>query len=151
MQAGELAGAPVTGVEVKLVDGSYHSVDSSEMAFKIAGSMAFKDAYEQADAVLLEPIMSLEVTVPDDTVGSVNGDLNSRRGRLLGMEPASGMTTIRAEVPMAEVLTYSQSLTSMTGGRGDYALSFLRYEEVPTHIAQKLIEAAKREKEEAKT
>jgi elongation factor G len=150
MQTGELAGAPVTGVQVQLVDGSYHSVDSSEMAFKIAGSMAFKDAYEQADAVLLEPIMSLEATVPDDTVGSVNGDLNSRRGRLLGMEPAGGMTTIRAEVPMAEVLTYSQSLTSMTGGRGDYALSFLRYEEVPTHIAQKVIEAAKREKEEAK-
>jgi elongation factor G len=151
MQSGELAGAPVTGVRVRLVDGSYHSVDSSEMAFKIAGSMAFKSAYEQADPVLLEPIMGLEVSVPDDTVGSVNGDLNARRGRLLGMEPAAGMTTIRAEVPMAEVLTYSQSLTSMTGGRGDYSLSFLRYEEMPPHIAQKVIEAAKREREEAKT
>ena len=150
MQHGELAGAPVQGVRVRLVDGSYHSVDSSEMAFKIAGSMAFRAAYEAADPVLLEPIMALDVTVPDDTVGAVNGDLNSRRGRLLGMEPAGGMTMIRAEVPMSEILTYSQSLTSMTGGRGDYAMTFLRYEEVPTHIAQKLVEQARREREEAK-
>jgi elongation factor G len=150
MARGELAGAPVRGIRVLLVDGSYHSVDSSEMAFKIAGSMAFKTAYEQADPVLLEPIMALEATVPDETVGAVNGDLNSRRGRLHGMEPRGGMTTIRAEVPMSEVLTYSQSPTSLTGGRGDYALSFLRYEEVPTHIAQKIIEAATREREEAK-
>jgi elongation factor G len=152
MLKGELAGAPVTGVRVRLVDGSYHTVDSSEMAFKIAGSMAFKSAYEKADPVLLEPIMSLEAAVPDDTVGAVNGDLNSRRGRLLGMEPVGvGMTSIKAEVPMGEVLTYAQSLTSLTGGRGDYTLSFLRYEEMPAHIAQKIIEEAKREKEEAKT
>jgi len=150
MARGELAGAPVQGVRVLLVDGSYHNVDSSEMAFKIAGSMAFKAAYEKADPVLLEPIMSLEATVPDDAVGAVNGDLNSRRGRLHGMEPRGGMTSIRAEVPMAEVLTYSQSLTSLTGGRGDYALGFLRYEEVPTHIAQKIIETAQKEREEAK-
>jgi len=150
MGRGELAGAPVQGVRVLLVDGSYHSVDSSEMAFKIAGSMAFKAAYEKADPVLLEPIMSLEATVPDDAVGAVNGDLNSRRGRLAGMEPRGGMTTIKAEIPMSEVLTYSGSLTSLTGGRGDYSLTFLRYEEVPTHIAQKLIEDARREKEEAK-
>jgi elongation factor G len=150
MSRGELAGAPVQGVRVVLVDGSYHNVDSSEMAFKIAGSMAFKSAYEKADPVLLEPIMSLEATVPDDAVGAVNGDLNSRRGRLHGMEPRGGMTQIKAEVPMSEVLTYSQSLTSLTGGRGDYALSFLRYEEVPTHIAQKIIEAAQKEREEAK-
>jgi elongation factor G len=147
MASGELAGAPVQGVRVRLVDGSYHTVDSSEMAFKVAGSMAFKTAYEKAQPVLLEPIMVLDVTVPDDAVGAVNGDLNSRRGRLQGMDPAAGMTTIRAEVPMAEVLTYSQSLTSMTGGRGDYHMEFLRYEEVPAHIAQKLIEAAKKEKE----
>jgi elongation factor G len=147
MAHGELAGAPVQGVRVRLVDGSYHTVDSSEMAFKVAGSMAFKSAYEKAQPVLLEPIMQLEVTVPDDAVGGVNGDLNSRRGRLQGMEPKGGMTSIRAEVPMAEVLTYSQSLTSMTGGRGDYHMEFLRYEEVPAHIAQKLIEAAKKEKE----
>ena len=114
------------------------------MAFKIAGSMAFKQAYEKADPVLLEPIMEVEVTVPDEAVGAVNGDLNSRRGRLLGMEPKGGMTTISAEVPMAEILTYSQSLTSMTGGRGDYHMHFLRYEEVPTHVAQKVIEASRR-------
>jgi elongation factor G len=150
MQHGELAGAPVQGVRVVLVDGSYHTVDSSEMAFKIAGSMAFKSAYEKADPVLLEPIMEVEVTTPDEAVGAVNGDLNSRRGRLQGMEPRGGMTNIKAEVPMAEILTYSQALTSMTGGRGDYHMHFLRYEEVPAHIAQKVIDEAKREKEEAK-
>ena len=150
MQHGELAGAPVQGVRVTLVDGSYHNVDSSEMAFKIAGSMAFKSAYEQADPVLLEPIMEVEVTVPDEAVGAVNGDLNSRRGRLQGMEPRGGMTTIKAEVPMAEILTYSQSLTSLTGGRGDYAMHFVRYEEVPAHIAQKVIAETKKELEEAK-
>src|SRR5881275_740376 len=147
---GELAGAPVQGVRVTLVDGSYHSVDSSEMAFKIAGSLAFKSAYEKADPVLLEPIMEVEVSVPDEAVGAVNGDLNSRRGRLQGMEPRGGMTTIKAEVPMSEILTYSQALTSMTGGRGDYHMQFLRYEEVPAHIAQKVIEQTKKEKEEAK-
>jgi elongation factor G len=93
--------------------------------------------------------MELEVTVPDESVGAVNGDLNSRRGRLQGMEPAGGMTSIRAEVPMAEILTYSQALTSMTGGRGDYHMSFLRYEEVPSHVAQKIIDAAKKEREAA--
>jgi len=150
MHHGELAGAPVQGVKVELVDGSYHTVDSSEMAFKIAGSMAWKDAYMNADPVLLEPIMELEVTVPDEAVGAVNGDLNSRRGRLQGMEPVGGMTTIRAEVPMAELLTYAQSLTSMTGGRGDYSMHFLRYEDVPTHVAQKVIEETRREREAAK-
>ena len=147
LQHGNLAGAPVQGVRVTLVDGSYHNVDSSEMAFKIAGSMAFRSAYEQAQPVLLEPIMELEVTVPDEAVGAINGDLNSRRGRLHGMEPKGGMTTIKAEVPMAEVLTYNQALTSLTGGRGDYHMQFVRYEEVPAHIAQKLIEAAKRDNE----
>jgi elongation factor G len=149
MEHGELAGAPVQGVRVRLVDGQQHQVDSSEMAFKIAGSMAFKEAYAKANPVLLEPIMEVEVAVPDDTVGAVNGDLNSRRGRLQGMEPRGGMTSIKAEVPMAEILTYSQALTSLTGGRGDYHMHFLRYEEVPTHIAQKVIDESKREQEEA--
>ena len=128
MQTGELAGAPVQGIRVVLVDGSFHTVDSSEMAFKIAGSMAFKQAYEAADPVLLEPIMEVDVTVPDDSVGSVNGDLNSRRGRLQGMEPRGSMTAIKAEVPMAEMLTYAQALTSMTGrpGRLPHALRALR-------------------------
>jgi elongation factor G len=150
MQHGELAGAPVQGVRVRLVDGQEHSVDSSEMAFKIAGSMAFKEAYTKAQPTLLEPIMELEVTVPDEAVGAVNGDLNARRGRLLGMEPLGGMTTIKAEVPLAELLTYAQSLTSMTGGRGEYSMHFLRYEEVPAHVAQKVIEEARRERDAAK-
>jgi elongation factor G len=150
MVHGELAGAPVQGVRVKLVDGSYHTVDSSEMAFKIAGSLAFKAAYENADPVLLEPIMQLEATVPDESVGTVNGDLNSRRGRLQGMDARGGMTLIRAEVPMSEILTYSQSLTSMTGGRGDYSVAFLRYEEVPAHVAERIVEQVRREREEAK-
>jgi elongation factor G len=150
MQHGELAGAPVQGVRVRLVDGQQHNVDSSEMAFKIAGSMAFKDAYAKADPVLLEPIMELEAVVPDDAVGAVNGDLNSRRGRLQGMEPSGGMTSIKAEVPMAEILTYGPALTSLTGGRGDYHMHFLRYEEVPSHIAQKVIDETKKELEEAK-
>ncbi len=150
MLHGELAGAPVQGIRVRLVDGTYHNVDSSEMAFKIAGSMAFRSAYEKAEPVLLEPIMEVDVATPDDAVGSVNGDLNQRRGRLLGMEPKGGMTSIRADVPMSEMLTYAQSLTSLTGGRGDYHMHFARYEEVPAHIAQKLIEQTRREREEAK-
>jgi elongation factor G len=150
MQHGELAGAPVQGVRVLLVDGSHHNVDSSEMAFKIAGSMAFKAAYEKANPVLLEPIMEVEVMVPDDTVGAVNGDLNSRRGRLQGMEPRAGMTSIKAEVPMAEILTYSQALTSLTGGRGDYHMHFLRYDEVPAHIAQRIIGEVKKARDEEK-
>ena len=150
MQHGELAGAPVQGVRVRLVDGSHHTVDSSEMAFKIAGSMAFKQAYENADPVMLEPIMELEVTVPDDAVGAVNGDLNSRRGRLHGMEPVGGMTSIKAEIPLAEILTYSQALTSLTGGRGDYHMHFMRYEEVPAHIAQRVISETKKEQEEVR-
>jgi len=137
-------------VRVRLVDGSHHTVDSSEMAFKIAGSMAFKQAYENADPVMLEPIMELEVTVPDDAVGAVNGDLNSRRGRLQGMEPVSGMTSIKAEIPLAEILTYSQALTSLTGGRGDYHMHFMRYEEVPAHIAQRVISETKKEQEEVR-
>jgi elongation factor G len=152
MLHGELAGAPVQGIRVQLVDGSYHTVDSSEMAFKIAGSLAFKQAYEQADPVLLEPIMEVDVTVPDDAVGSVNGDLNSRRGRLHGMEPVGGgMTMIKADVPMAEMLTYGPSLTSMTGGRGDYHMAFARYEEVPSHVAQKVMAEAQKEQEEVRT
>jgi elongation factor G len=150
MEHGELAGAPVYGIRVSLVDGMEHQVDSSEMAFKIAGSMAFKEAYAKADPVLLEPIMELEVTVPDEAVGAVNGDLNSRRARLLGMEPTGGNTTIRAEVPMAEVLTYQQALTSMTGGRGDYHMTFVRYDDVPQHVAQKIIEQTQKEREAAK-
>jgi elongation factor G len=150
MQSGDLAGCRVVGVRVRLVDGSYHTVDSSEMAFKIAGSMAFKKAFAEADPALLEPIMGLDISVPDESVGDVIGDMTSRRGRVLGMDPGSGLTTIHAEVPMAEVLSYAPDLTSMTGGRGDYTMSFLRYEEVPGHVAQNLIAAAAKEKELAR-
>ena len=144
MVQGPLAGFPVVGIKVRLVDGSYHTVDSSEMAFKVAGSMAFKKAYSEADPVLLEPVMSVEITVPEESVGDIIGDLNSRRGRPLGMEPVGTVTQIKAEVPMSEMLGYSPDLTSMTGGRGDYSMSLARYEEVPTHVAQKLVERPRR-------
>jgi elongation factor G len=147
MQTGVVAGYPVKDLKVRLYDGSYHTVDSSEMAFKVAGSMAFKDAMENASPVLLEPIMTIAVTVPEDSVGDVIGDLNGRRGRPLGMEPKGSMTEVKAEVPMSEVLTYAPDLRSLTGGQGDYALEFARYEEVPSHLAQKVISAAKQEDE----
>src|SRR5215208_4627857 len=147
MQHGTLAGYPVKDVRVTLYDGSHHSVDSSEMAFKIAGSMAFKQAMDQADPVLLEPIMLVTVTVPEDVVGDVVGDLNSRRGRPLGMEPKGAATEIKAEVPMAEILDYAPDLRAITGGRGDYTIEFLRYEEVPSHIAQKVIAQSQSEAE----
>jgi elongation factor G len=149
MKDGVVAGYPLRDIRVTLYDGSYHSVDSSEMAFKIAGSMAFKKAAEQAQPVLLEPIMQALVSVPEDAVGDVIGDLNGRRGRPLGMEPKAGMTEIKAEVPMAEMLNYAPDLRSITGGRGDYTMEFLRYEEVPAHLAQKVISAAGAEQEAA--
>jgi elongation factor G len=142
METGVLAGYPANGIRVRLYDGSYHSVDSSEIAFKLAGAAAMRDALEHAHPVLLEPIMLVSVSVPEDCVGEVIGDLNSRRGRPQGMEPAGGMTEIKAEVPMAEMLSYAPDLRSITGGQGDYTLEFLRYEEVPTHLAQKLVEVA---------
>jgi len=127
---------------VTLVDGSYHSVDSSEMAFKIAGSMAFKKAAQNAAPALLEPIMTVTVSAPEDAVGDVIGDLNGRRGHPLGMEAKGSATEIKAEVPMAEMLTYAPDLRSITGGQGDYSMELARYEEVPSHLAQKVIEAA---------
>jgi elongation factor G len=145
MNNGAVAGYPVKGVRVRLYDGSYHTVDSSEMAFKIAGSIAMKQALEDAGAVLLEPIMLMTIVVPEASVGDVIGDLNSRRGRPLGMEPQAGMTEVKAEVPMAEVLSYAPDLRSLTGGQGDYTLEFVRYEEVPAHLAQKVVAAAREE------
>jgi elongation factor G len=145
MESGTVAGYPVKGVRVRLFDGQYHSVDSSEMAFKIAGSMAMKQALDQANAVLLEPIMLVTLSVPEDSVGDVIGDLNSKRGRPLGMEPVGGMTEIKAEVPMAEMLTYAPDLRSLTAGQGEYTMDFERYEEVPGHLAQKVVEEAQTE------
>jgi elongation factor G len=142
MQHGVLAGYPVKDVRVTVFDGSYHTVDSSEIAFKLAGSIAMKQALEQADPVMLEPIMMVTLTVPEDCVGDVIGDLNSRRGRPQGMEGAGGMTEIRAEVPMAEMLTYAPDLRAITGGQGDYTMEFLRYEEVPGHLTAKVMAQA---------
>lgn len=145
MEHGTVAGYPVKDVRVRLVDGSYHSVDSSEMAFKVAGSHAMREALEHARPVLLEPIMQVAVTVPEESVGDVIGDLNSRRGRPLGMEPAGGMTEVRAEVPMAEMLAYAPDLRAITGGQGEFAMEFDHYEEVPPHLAGRVVEQAREE------
>jgi len=144
---GVIAGYPVVDIKVELFYGSYHEVDSSEMAFKIAASMAIQKGVKSANPCLLEPIMEITVTVPDEFMGDINGDLNSRRGRILGMEPAGGgRQRIRALVPEAEILRYSTELRSKTGGRGSYSLSFAHYAEVPEHIAQQIIAAYEAQK-----
>jgi elongation factor G len=150
MAQGVVAGYPVRGVRVRLFDGKFHPVDSSEMAFKIAGSVAFKDAMQQAGPVLLEPIMIVTLNVPEDAVGDVIGDLNSRRGRPLGMEPNGHTTEIKAEVPMAEMLTYAPDLRAITGGRADYTMDLARYEEVPGHLQQQVVAAASKDEEAVK-
>jgi elongation factor G len=150
MRAGTVAGYPIQDVKVTLFDGQHHSVDSSEMAFKIAGSMAFKDAMENAQPTLMEPIMTVTVVVPEEYVGDVIGDLNSRRGRPLGMEPKGAVTEIKAEVPMAEMLDYAPDLRAITGGQGEYSMDLARYEEVPGHVAQQVVRQAQEEKEAVK-
>jgi elongation factor G len=146
---GLLAGYPIVDVKVKLYDGSYHDVDSSEMSFKIASHLAFKKAFEMCRPVLLEPIMTISVTVPDDNMGDVIGDLNSRRGKVLGAESKGrGQQVVRAHVPMSEVLRYAPDLRSMTSGRGDFALEFSHYEEVPPHIAERIVKEAQAAKAE---
>ena len=147
MEEGVVAGYPVVDVGVKLVDGSYHTVDSSEMAFKIAAAMAFRKGMEQAKPVLLEPIMNVEVTVPEAFMGDIMGDLNSRRGRIQGVDSAGALQKIRAQVPMAEMFKYSIDLRSMTQGRGFFTMSFSHYEEVPPQVAEQVIAAARAEKE----
>lgn len=145
---GFLAGYPVVDFRVALYDGSFHTVDSSEMAFKVAGSMAFKKAMELCKPVLLEPIVTITVTVPDENMGDVIGDLNSRRGKVVGVEPKAHSQVIKAVVPMSEVLAYSNDLKSMTSDRGLFSTEFSHYEDVPTHMAQKVIaEAAAAKKE----
>jgi elongation factor G len=140
LDKGVIAGYPVVDIIVELHFGSYHDVDSSEMAFKIAASMAIQKGVKEAKPCLLEPIMLIEVTVPDDFMGDINGDLNSRRGRIIGMEPlGGGRQVVKAHVPEGEVLRYSTDLRSMTGGRGSYALTFDHYDEVPEHVAQQII------------
>ncbi len=150
MRVGTVAGYPIQDVKVRLFDGQHHSVDSSEMAFKMAGSMAFKDAMERAQPTLMEPIMTVTVTVPEEYVGDVIGDLNSRRGRPLGMEPSGAVTEIKAEVPMAEMLDYAPDLRAITGGQGEYSMDLARYEEVPGHVAQQVVQQAQQEKEAVK-
>ncbi len=149
LQNGIIAGFPVVDVSVRLFDGKMHTVDSSDMAFQIAGSMALKKAASQIEMGLLEPIMEVEVVVPEEFMGDISGDFNSKRGRVLGMEPGPHGQVIRVLVPEAETLNYSAELRSITGGRGNFTMKFSRYEEVPAHIAQKLAEKAQKEKEEA--
>ena len=149
MKEGYLAGYPIVDMKVTLYDGSFHTVDSSELAFKMAASKAIKEGVGKADAVLLEPIVNVEVTVPDQYMGDVIGDLNSKRGRILGMQPKGKMQVVSAQVPLAEVSRYSIDLRSITGGRGVFSLELSHYEEVPDHIAQKIIVASKKEQEES--
>ena len=145
MRSGVLAGYPVVDIKVRFFDGKSHEVDSSEMAFKIAASMCFKKAVQEATPILLEPIMNMEIAVPEDAMGDVIGDLNGRRGRVLGMDSQGKYQIIKAEVPMAEVLRYSLDLTSMTGGRGSFQMKKSRYEEVPAQLAGKIIAVSKEE------
>jgi len=147
MRKGILAGYPVQDFQITLFDGSHHSVDSSEMAFKIAGSMAFKKALEAANPVLLEPIMEMEITVPDECVGDVIGDMNQRRGKVLGMDPQGASQVVKTQVPMSEVLKYAPELRSMTSDRGLFTMEFSHYEEVPSHMTAKLLEELKKDDE----
>jgi elongation factor G len=147
MQSGVLAGYPVVDVKVRFYDGKSHEVDSSEMAFKIAAIMAFKKGVQEANPVLLEPIMKVEVTAPDENIGDVIGDLNSRRGRVMGVESRGNYQVIQANVPMSEMLKYAPDLKSMTGGRGTFTMEFSHYEEVPAQLTEKIIAQVKKEKE----
>jgi elongation factor G len=151
MKKGMLGGYPVVDVRVALFYGSYHSVDSSDMAFQIAGSLAFKKAEEQAGAILLEPIMRLDVIAPGDYVGAINGDLTSRRGRVIGMDQEGDLHVVRAEVPQAELFRYSTDLRSLTQGAGSFRMQYARYDQVPSHLVEEVVKKAKAEAEKAKS
>ncbi|MBN1547094.1 MAG: elongation factor G [Syntrophaceae bacterium] len=148
MEEGVVAGYPVVDLRVSLVDGSYHTVDSSEMAFKIAGSMGFKKGVMACQPILLEPIVNIEIEIPDEYMGDVMGDLNSRRGRVQGMDSKGANQIVKGQVPLAEILKYAPDLTSMTSGRGTFTYAHSHYEEVPAHLAEKIIAESKKEKEE---
>jgi len=150
MLEGVLAGYPVTNIKVVIYDGSFHPVDSSEMSFKIAASMAFKKGSQQANPVLLEPIMEVEVTVPEDFMGDIISDFNTKRGRIIGMEPAGKKTKIKASVPLGELTSYAIDLKSMTQGRGSFVMNFSTYEEVPSYLAEEIVKKAKAEAEAEK-
>jgi elongation factor G len=141
MGSGILAGYPVVDVKIELIEGSYHDVDSSERAFKIAGSMAFKEAMKRAKPILLEPTMAVEVITPEEYLGDVMGNLNSRRGRVEGMEPVGNAQVIRAIVPLAEMFGYATDIRSMSQGRATFHMEFDHYEEVPQSIASEIIDA----------
>ncbi len=144
MESGPLAGYPMSDLRVTLYDGTYHDVDSSEMAFKIAGSLGFKKGSAECNPVLLEPVMTVEVIVSEEFMGDIIGDLNARRGRVLGVDALGALNKIRAHVPLAEVLTYASALDSMTGGRGDFSMEFSDYEEVPAHLSERIIAGAQK-------
>jgi elongation factor G len=146
LEGGVLAGYPVVDVKVTLYDGSYHDVDSNEMAFKIAGSMAFKEAARKASPVLLEPVMAVEVVTPEDYAGAIMGDLSSRRGRIEGMEHRAGSQVIKAIVPLAEMFGYATHMRSSTQGRAEYSMHFARYEETPRSVAEEIIGKAQGDK-----
>jgi len=139
MEHGVLAGFPMTNIRIRLYDGSFHDVDSSEVAFKIAGSMAFKEAAKGAQPVLLEPVMHVEVVVPEEYMGEVIGDLNSRRGRVVSIEARVGSQVITATVPLSEMFGYATDLRSLTQGRANYTMHFLRYEETPKNISEEVV------------
>jgi len=146
MEEGVLAGFPAVDIRATLLDGSYHNVDSSEMAFKIAASLAYKKGMMEANPVLLEPIVNVEVKVPENFMGDIMGDMPTRRGRVAGMEPqGDGTQIIKAQVPLAEMYGYSIDLRSMTQGRGEFTMEYSHYEEVPANIAEKIIEEHKKE------
>jgi elongation factor G len=142
---GPLAGYPVVDFRVELIDGSVHPVDSDELSFKLAGRKSFRQAMEQANPVLLEPVMNVEVVTPQDFAGDIMGDLNSRRGRIQGMDSRGKQQVIKGKVPLAELLTYQSTLNSITGARASYTMEFDHYDEVPALIAQKIIAEAKAE------
>ena len=148
MSKGLYAGFHVVDIRVSVFDGSYHAVDSSEMAFKIAGSFAIKKAFMDAKPVILEPVMKVDITVPEEAMGTIIGDLNSRRGKVQGMDAQGNKQVIGAMVPMAEMLTYANQLQSMTAGRGTYHMEFSHYDELPLHLAQKLVDERKKDEEE---
>ena len=148
LEHGVLAGYPVTHIKATLYDGSYHDVDSSEMAFKIAANLAFKKGMQDARPVLLEPIMKMDITVPEEYMGDIMGDINKKRGKVLGMEATKNRKQIiHAEAPEAETFKYAIDLKAMTQGRGYFEMEFVRYEEVPANLAEKIIAAAKTDEE----
>jgi len=146
VQEGVLAGYPVVDIKATVYDGSFHPVDSSDICFKIAGAQALRKGLSQGQPILLEPIMNIKITVPDSFTGDIIGDLNTKRGRVMGMNPEGGINVIEAQVPLAEILSYAIDLRSMTQGRGSYTAELSHYEEVPLHITQKIIAARQAEK-----